>query len=123
MDVNGNIPPRIEIDPKKLQKGARAGCGCVTILLVLVVILAAFAPYTEFLWYTHDVRHPEVLTLAYSTQGTLFTFSFIVSLCVFYFSLKTAFQQSMVFLDRPSSMGQRIVTNAMTMVRERESAV
>ena len=119
MDVNGNIPPRIEIDPKKLQKGARAGCGCVTILLVLVVILAAFAPYTEFLWYTHDVRHPEVLTLAYSTQGTLFTFSFIVSLCVFYFSLKTAFQQSMVFLDRPSSMGQRIVTNAMTMVRER----
>lgn len=119
MDTGEHIPPRIEIDPKLLRKGARGGCGCGILLLVVVFILASFGPYTEYLWYAHDVRHPEVLTLGYSTRGTLFVASFIVSLCAIYFSLRTAFKQSLIYLQRPSSMQQQLVNMALNWVQKK----
>lgn len=114
--MDPGVPPRIEIDPKALRRGIRFGCGFGIVLLVAFFVLGTLGPYTEYLWYAHDVRHPEVLTLGYSTRGTLFVASFIVSLCAIYFSLRMAFKQSLIFLDRPNTMGQKIVTRAMDWV-------
>ncbi len=111
MDPN-RIPP-IELDPAAVRVAARRGCGCGVIFLLGFLLLAALRPYTEYLWYAHDIRHPEVITVGYATQGTLFAIGFVISLLAFYFSLKIALNQSMVYFDRPLSFGQRIVTNAM----------
>ncbi len=111
MDQNG-IPP-IELDPAKVRQVARRGCGCGVVLLVVIFLMAALKPYTDYLWFAHDARHPEVMTIGYGTQGTLFVIGFVISLLAFYFSLRTALNQSMVYFDRPVNFGQRIVTNAM----------
>jgi len=110
---------RVDIDPKLVRKGMRGGCGCGVFLLVVAFALASLGPYTEYLWYAHDVRHPEVLTLGYSTRGTLFVASFVVSLCAIYFSLRTAFKQSLIYLQRPSSVQQQIVNMALNWVQQR----
>jgi len=119
MDSNGVTPPRIELDPKMVRKGVRGGCGCGIAILVLLTLISGLAPYTEYLWYAHDVRHPEVLTLAYSSRGTLFTISFVLALCVLYFSLRMAFQQSLVYLERPTTVRQQMVNHVLGWVQER----
>lgn len=111
MDAN-RIPP-IEIDPVKLRSAARRGCGCGIFVLIAFFLLSGLKPYTDYLWFAHDIGHPEVMTVGYGAQGTLFVIGFVISLAVFYFSLRTVLQQSMVYFDRPVSIGQKIVTNAM----------
>lgn len=111
MDSNG-IPP-IELDPAKVRQVAKRGCGCGLVLLAAIFLLAGLKPYTDYLWFAHDARHPEVMTIGYGTQGTLFVIGFVVSLLAFYFSLRTALNQSMVYFDRPVNFGEKIVTNAM----------
>ena len=116
------IPP-IELDKEQLQRAAKKGCGCGILLLIGIFLLAGLGPYTDFLWYAHDVRHPEVISTAYGTQGTLFVIGFIASLLAFYFSLSTALRLNMVFFDRPVTIGQRIVTNAMGWVQDRGQVI
>lgn len=111
--MDPNQIPRIELDPAMVQKVAKRGCGCGLFLLLGIFILAGLQPYTDYLWFAHDVRHPEVMTVGYGAQGTLFVIGFVVSLVAFYFSLRTALNQSMIYFDRPISFGQQIVTNAM----------
>jgi len=119
MDPNG--APHIQIDAETLRKTTRGGCGCGIGILILVILLSAIGPYTEYLWYKHDIGHPEVMTIRYGSQGTLFVFGFLISLGVFYLSLRTALNQSMIFFDRPITLGQRIITNAMGWVQDRGS--
>src|SRR5688500_9417351 len=109
--MDGHRIPPIEIDPALLRKTARRGCGCGLFVLIAIFLLSGLKPYTDYLWFAHDIGHPEVMTVGYGAQGTLFLIGFVVSLGVFYFSLRTALQQSMIYFDRPISIGQRIVTN------------
>jgi uncharacterized membrane protein (UPF0182 family) len=121
--MDPNRIPSLEIDPEQMEKIVRRGCGCGLLLFGVILFLSAFGPYTEYLWYVHDVRHPEVLTTGYGAQGTLFSIGFILSLAVFYFSLRTALKQSLVYFDRPVSFGQRIVTNAMGWVQSKGTTI
>jgi uncharacterized membrane protein (UPF0182 family) len=91
------------------------------VFLVAVLLLSTLGPYTEYQWVLHDIRHPEVLTIGYGAQGTLFLIGFVISLLAFYFSLRVALKQSMVYFDRPVTIGQRIVTNAMGWVQDQGS--
>ena len=121
MDPN-RFPP-IEMDPEQVRKVARRGCGCGVLLLIGIFTLSMLGPYTDYLWFLHDVRHPEVLTIGYATQGTLFVIGFVVALASLYFSLRAALKQSIVYFDRPVTIGERIVTNAMGWVQDKGSIV
>ncbi|MBC8065158.1 MAG: UPF0182 family protein [Chlorobia bacterium] len=121
MDPN-RLPP-IELDPAKVRMVARRGCGCGLFLFVFIFLLGALGPYTDYLWFKHDVQHPEVMTIGYGTQSTLFLIGFVVSLSAFYFSLRVALKQSMVYFDRPISFGQKIVTNAMGWIQEKGTTI
>src|SRR5688572_2068877 len=89
-DVIRISPGRPELDPEALKKQARFGCGCLVIVGLLILIMAAVGPYTDFLWFAHDARHPAVFTTAYVVKGQLFVAAFIPVLLIFYFSLSKA---------------------------------
>ncbi len=121
--MDPNQIPQIQIDPAQLKTVARRGCGCGTFLLVVIFLLSALGPYADYLWFVHDVKHPEVVTIGYGAQGSLFLIGFVISLTAFYWSLRTALKQSMVYFDRPINFGQRVVTNAMGWIQEKGSTL
>jgi uncharacterized membrane protein (UPF0182 family) len=112
-------PVTIHFDPEKAKIAAKRGCGCFVFIIFGFLLLAAVGPYTEYLWFAHDVRHPEVMATAYGTQGSLFLIGFLATLGSVYFSLRTALNQSMIFFDRPITLGQKIITNAMGWVQNK----
>ena len=80
----------------------RIGCGGLLVLAFL--FLVCLRPYTDFLWYSQDVRHPEVFTLAYSTKGVLFLFAFVVAVAIYAFSFTKALGVTMVYLRARGAM-------------------
>jgi uncharacterized protein len=104
--------PPIEIDPAAAKRGLRLGCGLFAVLAIIVVLLQSLGPITDYIWYSQDARHPEVFTLAYAVRGTLFLIAFIPSLLLLLWSLTRALKVSMIFLDRPMTVGQVMATRA-----------
>src|SRR6185503_20610152 len=99
---------------KKIEapgKGFRIGCA--TILIVLFLFLAGLRPYTDFLWFAHDARHPEVFTLAYKTNGMLFLIAFVIALALYAFSFIKALGVTMVYFREPQTMGEAAIAKAL----------
>ena len=127
LHMDGERPPfqsifesvRRDVDPAKLKAAGRGILIIGGLLLLFLVVSASLVPSTEYLWFLHDARHPAVFATAYSARGTLFAISFVVGWLVLYGSLKLALNQTMVFLEAPSSRGQLIVTNAIGFVQSR----
>jgi uncharacterized membrane protein (UPF0182 family) len=125
--MDGERPPfqnifdnvRREVDPASLRRAGRGLLIVGGLFVLFLIVSASLVPSTEFLWFLHDARHPEVFTTAYSARGTLFAASFFISWIVLYGNLKLALNQTMVFLEAPSSRGQLIVTNAIGFVQSR----
>ena len=110
---------RTDIDPASLRRFVRFASIAGILLLIFVFVTATLAPYTEYLWYLHDARHPEIFDKSYSTRGLLFVVSFFVGWLVLYANLRRALTLTMVFLDSPGSRGQQLVTNAISFVQTR----
>jgi hypothetical protein len=75
-------------------------------------------PYTQYLWFKEDARHPQVFTILYETKSLLFVVFFVISLCLVYFNLRRALKVSMVYLDRPSTVGQVLITRLLTLFQD-----
>jgi uncharacterized protein len=110
---------RSSIDPKSVKRVARIAAAVGILLFLFVFISAGIGPYTEYLWFLHDARHPEVFDRAYSTRGLLFGVSFVVGWVVLYANLRRALTLTMIFLDSPASKGQQLVTNAISAIQTR----
>jgi uncharacterized membrane protein (UPF0182 family) len=125
--MDGDRPPfesifeniRRDVDPAAVRRATRFLLTIVGLFVLFVVVSGALVPSTEYLWFLHDARHPDVFTKAYQARGLLFSISFVVGWLFLYFNLKVAFNQTMVFLDAPSSAGARLVTNAISFVQTR----
>jgi len=105
--------------PKQL----RIGCGIALAVLLLVLLTAAVAPYTDYLWYAHDARHPEVFTTAYNTRATMFLVGFLVALVVMLFNLSRAFKVSPVYSKVPETPAEVFLSNAVGYVQHNTGKV
>jgi uncharacterized membrane protein (UPF0182 family) len=99
------------------RKRTRFGCVFLLFVFAVIFLMAALNPYAEYLWYKEDARHPQVFSLMYETRGTLFIVGLAVSLLTLYSSLSRAISLSMVFLERPASVGEVILTRILTNVQ------
>src|SRR2546423_295376 len=109
------------IETPALRAGRRAsrfGIFILFVVIAFIIVLGSLGPYTEYLWFQQDARHPQVFSRLYETKGLLFLIGFLVSLVVFYFNLSRAVKLSMVFLDRPSTVSQVLVSRALGTVQQ-----
>jgi uncharacterized protein len=114
---------RRELDPAMTRRAFRLGGIIGLLLLFAVVLMSAILPYTEYLWYAHDAREPGVFTTAYLARGQLFIASFFVAWIVLYFSLRKALGVSLIYLKRPETYGELMVTSAFDFVQARGQLV
>lgn len=105
-------------DAATVRKQMRFGCGCLTLIGIAILVMAVVAPYTDYLWYAYDARHPEVFTTGYVARGKLFIFAFIPILIGVYYSLSRALNVAMVYLRMPSTRGEQLISNAMGYVKK-----
>lgn len=96
----------------------RFGVFILGVVIALVVLIASFGPYTEYLWFLQDARQPQVFAKMYETQGLLFVVGFIAALCIFYFNLRRALKLSMVYLDRPATVSEVLVSRGLGAVQQ-----
>lgn len=118
MDNLGGIP-RPELDPAQVRRALRAGKILLAAIVLLAVFTAAIVPYTNYLWFKHDAREPEVFSIAYRARGALFAASFLVVWLVLWASLHRALGITLVFLRKPENVGERLLSNALTFVQVR----
>jgi len=107
------------MDMAQVRRAARVGMFVLIVLAVSSVILGALKPYTEYLWFSHDVRQPQVFTTGYETRGWLFIAVFFIAWGMLYGNLKRAFGATMVYLSAPSSTGQALIGNAVNWLQRK----
>ena len=100
------------------RRVSRFGIFILIVVLVLVFVLSCVGPYTEWLWFKEDARHPVVFSKILEVKGYLFLGGFIVSLLVLYTSLSRALSLSMVHLERPSSVSEVLVSRFLGVLQE-----
>jgi len=107
-----------EFDGAQLRRTVRRTLKVVLTLAIVIFALAGVRPYVEWLWYAHDVRQPAVFTTAYGARSTLFLFSFLAAWAFLYLNLRQALTASLVYLQRPDTTGQRLVSNALGFIQQ-----
>ncbi|MCX7798877.1 MAG: UPF0182 family protein [Fimbriimonadales bacterium] len=110
-----------ELTAPDRKVAARFGCGCLAIALVAVLVLASVVPYTDYLWFVHDAKRPEVFSLAYATRGQLFAIAFVVATFFLYWNLRRAASVMAVYAHQPETPGQLMVANALAWIQGRSS--
>lgn len=114
---------RVHIDPKQLRRATRTGTWIFVLVILAVFVLASLTPYTEYLWYADDARHPEVFDTNYGTRGSLLLVAFFASWAALYFSLRRALTISLVYLRTPDTPGTVFLSNAMGWVQQQGARV
>lgn len=112
------VDPRLRVARKVRGAPPWLRFGLGGILLLGLLTLIGVQPYTDFLWFVHDVRHPEVFTLALSTEGTLFAIAFVLELLLFYFSFTKALGVTMVYFREPATVGEAVIANAIRWIQQ-----
>ncbi len=107
----------------QVRKALRTGLIVFGILIALFFVLGLVRPYTDYLWYAHDVRQPQVFSTMYDARGLLFTCSFVVSVAMIYGNLRRALSVTLVYLRRPESSGQLVIGNAIQWVQQQGRSV
>ncbi|MEJ5169435.1 MAG: UPF0182 family protein [Fimbriimonadales bacterium] len=108
-----------ELNGPDRQAAAKFGCGCLIVALAGILLLASVVPYTDYLWFAHDARRPEVFTLAYATRGQLFSVAFVVAVALVYWNLRRATSVVALYAERPETPGQLMIANALSWVQSR----
>lgn len=101
----------------------RIGCSILGLVALAIVLLAAINPYTDYLWYTHDARQPQVYLTAYAMRGKLFLVGFVVALVVLLFNLGKALKISVVYDKVPQTPAEMFLSNAVAYVQNNTGKV
>ncbi|MCO5296907.1 MAG: UPF0182 family protein [Fimbriimonadaceae bacterium] len=101
----------------------RVGCSILGLVALLVLLLAAIAPYTDYLWYVHDARQPQVYLTAYAMRGKLFVVGFVVALGVLLLNLGKALTISVVYDKVPQTPAEMFLSNAVAYVQNNTGKV
>jgi uncharacterized membrane protein (UPF0182 family) len=122
MDHLGNFHPP-ELDPAQVRRALRVGRFLLILIFLAVVGAAAVVPYTNFLWFKHDARQPEVFSTAYQARSLLFSSSFIFAWLLLWGSLHRALGVTLVFLKAPENVGEKLLSSALTFVQVKGSGL
>ncbi|MDR3691943.1 MAG: UPF0182 family protein [Fimbriimonas sp.] len=114
---------RIQIDPLQMKRALRRGRAIAIIALIVVAFLTCVVPYTDFLWYAHDARHPDVFEVSYGTRATLLLVAFVSTWAVLYWNVRKALKVSLIFLNAPENRGQAMLSNAIDWVTRQGSVI
>lgn len=101
----------------------RIGCSILALVGVVVLLLTAVTPYTDYLWYVHDARQPQVYLTAFAMRGKLFLVGFLVALVVLWFNLSKAFKISVVYDKVPQTPAEVFLSNAVAYVQNNTAKV
>lgn len=106
-------------DQKAVRKASRAGIGCLGVIILLVAFMAMLRPYTDYLWFAHDARHPEVFTLAYTTKGLLFSIAFVFGVFFLYANLARALKVAPIYNRMPATPQEQVLAKIYDWVQSR----
>jgi len=104
---------RIQVDPLQMKRALKRGRAIAIIALIVVLLLTCVVPYTDYLWYAHDARHPDVFEVSYGTRGLLLLVAFLSTWAVLYWNIRKALKVSLIFLNAPDNRGQAMLSNAI----------
>ncbi len=110
---------RIQIDPAQLKRVAKTGRLLLITGLVVALLFACVVPYTDFLWYAHDARHPDVFETSYGTRALLLLVSFLLTWALLYWNIRKALKVSLIFLKAPEAGGQALLSGAIDWITRR----
>lgn len=88
------------------------------LLLLAFIVFAGLEPYSEYLWFKLDAGYPQVFTTAYAIKTALFLPVFVVTVFALWWSLARAVQVSSVFVKRPETPGEVLVSNLLNNIQE-----
>lgn len=112
-----------ELDPAQVRRAIRFGIALLTVLFLGTFGLSVLKPYTDYLWFSEDVRYPQVFSVGYSARGWLFLAGFILSWVVLYANLRRSLGLTLVFLRAPESSGQALIARSVEWVQKRGQTV
>ncbi len=90
----------------------------ILVLILLFVVMPSIGPYTQYLWYKEDARHPQVFWLLYQTKSILFAGFFVVSLAIIYINVARALKISTVYSDRPTTVSEVLVSRLLEVMKQ-----
>ncbi len=114
---------RIQLDPSQIQRVTKTGRTLLTLALILFGLVSCIVPYTDFLWFSHDARHPDVFETAYGTRGVLMLLAFVLSWIFIYFNVKKAFKVSLIFLQSPQGGNQMMMSNLIDWITRKGAVI
>lgn len=114
---------RLRVDPAQVKRALRTGRFLLTLILIGALLMSLVVPYTDFLWYAHDARHPDVFDVGYGARGILLIVAFVVTWAFLYWNIRKAFKVSLIFLSSPQGAGQAMLSNAIDWITRRGAGV
>lgn len=117
--MSGNPGPVQGPTPRQM----RIGCGLGLAVLFIVLLSGMVTPYTDYLWFVHDARHPDVYLTALTVRGRLFIVAFVVALAMIYLNLSRALRGTTVYARVPSTPAEMMLSNAVTYVQHNTGKV
>ncbi len=108
------------------KRGDRSGLGSgarMVVLFAVVLILLASGKtllgiYTDWLWYTHDARQPEVFAKAVKTQAALWTVGLIVAFLAIYLNARVSLSSQAVYDAVPQDENSRAAANVLAALQK-----
>lgn len=88
-------------DARQVKQAFGVGRFVILVVVVLAAFFSSIGPATEWLWYQHDVRQPQVIGVAYATRGTLFSVTFFIVWGFVWLNLRQALNVTLVYLRSP----------------------
>lgn len=114
MDEGGIFNRLSDGDAKRVRRAMGVGRIVTWALVLVVVLLAAVRPYTDFLWYAHDIRQLQLFDATYRARGLLFLVSFLGTLAFVFFNLRQALGATLVYLRSPDNAHLVALANLVT---------
>lgn len=114
MDEGGVFSRLTDADARKVKRAMGIGRWITWFLIGIVLLLGSVRPYTDYLWYAHDLRQLELFNATYKSRGLLFVFSFVATLAFVFFNLRQALRTTLVYLRSPDNAGQAALANLIT---------
>ncbi|MGV3618240.1 MAG: UPF0182 family protein [Fimbriimonas sp.] len=121
MDEGGIFSRLADVDARQVRRAVRVGTIITWAVVLLALLLAAVRPYTDYLWYAHDLRQLGVFNASYRARGILFLVSFFATWGFVYVNLRQALGATLVYLRSPDNPGQAALANLVAWLQAKGS--
>jgi uncharacterized membrane protein (UPF0182 family) len=118
-DNSSDNNPHLQLSGPNRDQTMRFGCGCISIIALIVVILSILTPYTNYLWFAHDAQQLSVFTTSYKIKGLLFAVAFIIGVIGLSWSMSRAVKVSLVYIRVPATLSEALMSNTLNWIREK----